>query len=183
MFNLFRPAGTRRTIERLYGGIVAQSRHPHFYAGLGVPDTREGRFEMLVLHTVLVCRRLKDGSEAERALSQDVFDAFLADMDAALREMGVGDLTVPKRMKKIGAAFYGRAAAYDEALGDPDDAVLAAALARNILDGAAGEGAGAPLALARYVRRAAASLERTPFDVLARGEIALPAPDAAEDQQ
>ena len=102
MFNLFRPAASRRTIERLYGGIVAQSRHPYFYAVLSVPDTPEGRFEMLVLHTVLVCHRLKGGSEAERAMSQDVFDAFLADMDAAMREMGVGDLTVPKRMKKIG---------------------------------------------------------------------------------
>ena len=182
MFNLFRPAGTRRTIERLYGGIVAQSRHPHFYAVLGVPDTPEGRFEMLVLHTVLVCRRLKGGGEAERAMSQDVFDAFLADMDAAMREMGVGDLTVPKRMKKVGAAFYGRAAAYDGALRDPDDAALAAALARNILDDAAEPWAGAPRALAHYARRAALTLERTPWETLARGEIALPAPDAAEDQ-
>lgn len=179
MFNLFRPAASRRTIERLYGGIVAQSRHPHFYAVLGVPDTPEGRFEMLVLHTVLVCHRLKGGGEAERAMSQDVFDAFLADMDAAMREMGVGDLTVPKRMKKIGAAFYGRAAAYDAALQDPDDGALAAALARNILDGVAQPQAGA---LARYARHAARTLERTPWETLARGEIALPAPDAAEDQ-
>ncbi|MEP9347376.1 ubiquinol-cytochrome C chaperone family protein [Xanthobacter sp. KR7-225] len=181
MFNLFRPAATRRTIERLYGGIVAQSRHPHFYATLGVPDTHEGRFEMVVLHTALVCRRLKDGGASERALSQDVFDAFVADMDRTLREMGVGDLSVPKKMKKIGAAFYGRATAYDAALRAAGDDALAAALARNILDRTAQDDPVPERALAGYVRRATAALDRAPWDVLARGAFAFPAPDASED--
>lgn len=181
MFNLFRSASTRRTIERLYGGIVAQSRRADFYTALGVPDTLEGRFEMVVLHTFLLCHRLKAGGAVERALSQDVFDAFVADMDRTLREIGVGDLSVPKKMKKIGAAFYGRAAAYDAALAESGDDALAQALARNILeqDGAAPTPQSA--ALARYVRNAVAELSRTPLGALADGTLQLSAPAMPED--
>ncbi|WP_238122631.1 MULTISPECIES: ubiquinol-cytochrome C chaperone family protein [unclassified Xanthobacter] len=178
MFSLFRRSKTRETIERLYGAIVAQSRRAVFYTDFGVPDTIEGRFEMVLLHTILVCHRLKDGGEAERTLSQQVFDTFVSDMDRTLREMGVGDLGVPKRMKKIGAAFYGRAAAYDEALAQADDAELAAALARNILerDLAAPEVA----ALTDYVRGAARALLAVPFETLERGELTLPTPEPRE---
>jgi len=187
MYKLFRSSRTRATIERLYGAIVAQSRQVAFYADLGVPDTPNGRFEMVLLHTVLVCRRLKGGNEAERALSQDIFDAFAADMDASLREMGVSDLGVPKRMKKIGAAFYGRAGAYDAALGEAgqgeaegqgsDPAALARALGRSIL----GRDEPSPQAdaLAAYVRQAAGILAALPFDAITRGELGLPVPPAA----
>lgn len=177
MFNLFRSAKTRVTIERLYGVIVAQSRRAEFYTDFGVPDTIEGRFEMVVLHTVLVCHRLKDGNEVERALAQDVFDTFAADMDRTLRELGVGDLTVPKKMKKIGEAFYGRVAAYDAAVAEAGDEALARALARNILDLGDGNAPPQAAALAAYVREAVAVLGATPFDVLARGDLALPAPE------
>lgn len=186
MFNLFRSvkararsrAETRATIERLYGAIVAQSRRAAFYTDFAVPDTLEGRFEMVLLHTILVCHRLKDGDEAARELSQDIFDAFADDMDRTLREMGVGDLSVPKKMKKIGEAFYGRAAAYDAALAAPDDAPLAAALGRNILEVDAAVGADHAQALAAYVRAAARALAETPFETLARGALDLPAPEA-----
>ncbi|MFG1295966.1 ubiquinol-cytochrome C chaperone family protein [Xanthobacter variabilis] len=146
-----------------------------FYTDFGVPDTLEGRFEMVLLHTILVCHRLKDGSEAERALSQEVFDTFASDMDRTLREMGVGDLSVPKKMKKIGGAFYGRAAAYDAALAAEDDILLAQALGRNILE--VEDAADLPHALAGYVRATARSLAATSFDALARGELELPAPE------
>ncbi|QRG09763.1 ubiquinol-cytochrome C chaperone [Xanthobacter dioxanivorans] len=186
MFSLFRPsktrAQTRATIERLYGAIVAQSRRAEFYTDFGVPDTMEGRFELLLLHTVLVCHRLKDGTELERALSQEVFDAFAADMDRTLREMGVGDLSVPKKMKKIGAAFYGRAAAYDSALAQAGGDALAQAVARNILnqkDGAPGADAAA---LAVYIRDAAEGLRATPFDALARGDLPLAIPARRENE-
>lgn len=180
MYKLFRSSRTRATIERLYGAIVAQSRQVAFYADLGVPDTPNGRFEMVLLHTVLVCRRLKGGDATARALSQDIFDAFAADMDASLREMGVSDLGVPKRMKKIGAAFYGRAGAYDAALGDAeegqggDPAALARALGRSIL----GRDEPSPQAdaLAAYVRQAAGILAALPFDAITRGDLGLPAP-------
>ncbi len=176
MFNLFRSNKTRVTIQRLYGAIVTQSRHPVFYTDFGVPDTLEGRFEMVVLHTVLLCHRLKGSDKAEKALSQDIFDTFADDMDRTLREMGVGDLSVPKKMKKIGAAFYGRAAAYDVALDAADQDVLATALARNIYEDE--KSTHAP-ALAAYVQDAAVCLRNTPFTMLARGEFPLAAPEYA----
>ena len=123
----------RGTIEAIYGMIVAQAREPLFYRHLGVPDTVNGRFDLLILHLWMVLRRLKE-IEGESGLTQALFDHFCDDMDANLREMGVGDLTVPKRMQAFGEAFYGRAAAYDLALGAGEEA-LAQALCKNILNG------------------------------------------------
>jgi cytochrome b pre-mRNA-processing protein 3 len=134
-FNHFRKphAPQRGTIETIYGMIVAQAREPLFYARLGVPDTVNGRFDMVLLHLWMVLRRLRS-SEGGAELSQALFDHFCGDMDDNLREMGVGDLTVPKRMRKFGEAFYGRAAAYDLAL-QAGAEPLAQALCKNILDG------------------------------------------------
>ena len=133
-FNHFRkPRIPRVTIEAIYGMIVTQAREPLFYRDLGVPDTVNGRFDMLVLHLWMVLRRLK-ATEGGAGLCQALFDRFCEDMDANLREMGVGDLTVPKRMQAFGEAFYGRSAAYDLALTEGLEP-LAQALCRNILDG------------------------------------------------
>src|SRR6202048_744644 len=107
----------RGTTEAIYGMIVTQAREPLFYRDLGVPDTVNGRFDLLLLHLWMVLRRLK-GTEGGTELAQALFDRFCEDMDANLREMGVGDLAVPKRMQAFGEAFYGRAAAYDLALTD-----------------------------------------------------------------
>jgi len=104
----------------LYGAIVAQARRPALYAGLGVPDSVAGRFEMVLLHTILVTRRLALAGEAGRAAGQGVFDLFCRDMDHSLREMGVGDLSVPKKMRKVGEAYFGRAAAYEPGLAAGD---------------------------------------------------------------
>jgi cytochrome b pre-mRNA-processing protein 3 len=134
-FNHFRKphAPQRGTIEAIYGMIVAQAREPLFYAGLGVPDTVNGRFDMVLLHLWMVLRRLRQ-VDGGAELCQALFDHFCGDMDDNLREMGVGDLTVPKRMRKFGEAFYGRAAAYDRAL-QAGAEPLAQALCKNILDG------------------------------------------------
>jgi len=134
-FNHFRKPRLppRGTIESIYGMIVTQAREPLFYRELAVPDTVNGRFDLLVMHLWIVLRRLRT-IEGGVALSQALFDCFCADMDANLREMGVGDLAVPKRMRTIGEAFYGRTAAYDLALSDGAEP-LARALCRNILDG------------------------------------------------
>ena len=121
------------TIEAIYGMIVAQAREPLFYRDFGVPDTVDGRFDMLLLHLWLVLRRLQP-VEGSASLAQALFDRFCADMDANLREMGVGDLTVPKRMQQFGEAFYGRAAAYDAAL-DAGAEPFAQALGKNVLEG------------------------------------------------
>jgi cytochrome b pre-mRNA-processing protein 3 len=127
-----RPA-PRGTIEAIYGMIVTQAREPFFYRDLGVPDTVNGRFDLLVLHLWMVLRRFRCFAEGAD-LGQALFDRFCEDLDGNLREMGVGDLAVPKRMQAFGEAFYGRAAAYDLALTEGQEAV-ARALCRNILNG------------------------------------------------
>lgn len=134
-FNHFRKPrlAPRGTIEAIYGAIVTRVREPAFYRDLAVPDTVDGRFDLLLLHLWLVLRRLAT-AERGAALSQALFDRFCEDMDDNLREMGVGDLTVPKRMRAFGEAFYGRARAYDEAIGQGGEA-LANAIHRNILNG------------------------------------------------
>ena len=134
-FNHFRKPrlAPRGTIETIYGMIVTQAREPLFYRDFSVPDTVNGRFDLLLLHLWMVLRHLRT-LPAGADLSQALFDHFCADMDANLREMAVGDLAVPKKMQKVGEAFYGRAAAYDMALTDGDEA-LALAISRNVLDG------------------------------------------------
>ncbi|ABE62404.1 Ubiquinol-cytochrome C chaperone [Nitrobacter hamburgensis X14] len=125
-------APSRCTIEAIYGMIVAQAREPLFYRALGVPDTVDGRFDMVLLHLWMVLRRLKPGHGD--GLWQALFDHFCSDMDANLREMGVGDLSVPKRMRAFGEAFYGRSTAYDRALAEGQEP-LAQALDKNIYNG------------------------------------------------
>jgi cytochrome b pre-mRNA-processing protein 3 len=132
-FPFWRPSSSA-TIEAVYGMIVAQARSPEFYRGYGVPDTVTGRFDMIVLHVVLVLRRLRGLSASANLppLGQQIFDRFCQDMDDNFREMGVGDLAVPKEMQRVAEAFYGRAAVYEAALGDDDGSELARALARNV---------------------------------------------------
>ena len=145
MFESLRRLRQRReTIDRLYGAIVAQARAPAFYADLGVPDTVSGRFDMLVLHVYLVYRRLAS-EPATRAAGQELFDRFCSDMDGTLRERGVGDLAVPRKMRTIGEAFYGRVRVYEGALAATDEAALAAALEKNVFGGASrAQAAGSP---------------------------------------
>jgi cytochrome b pre-mRNA-processing protein 3 len=126
----FRRTPRDPTIEAVYGMIVAQARSPSFYRDYRVPDTVEGRIDMIVLHLVLVLRRWRDAPANVRPLGQQIFDRFCRDMDDNFREMGVGDLTVPKEVRRVAEAFYGRAAAYEAAL--TDDAALTQVLARNV---------------------------------------------------
>src|SRR3979490_263814 len=119
------------TIDGLYGTIVAQARLPSFYAAYGVPDTGAGRFEMLVLPRALTARRLAR-EPVTTALGPALFERFCRDLDHNLREMGVGDLTVPKKMQGFAGAYFGRARAYDQALTACDSGACAAAVARNV---------------------------------------------------
>lgn len=129
---LFRRTGDESAFVT-YGGIVAQARQSGFYTAYRVPDTLEGRFEMLMLHAFLVLHRLKLEDGREEAFSQDLFDTMFDDLDRTLREMGVGDLSVGKRIKKMASMFYGRMAAYDTALDDgAPAAALEDALGRNV---------------------------------------------------
>jgi cytochrome b pre-mRNA-processing protein 3 len=169
----------RETIERLYGAIVAQARMPAFYLALGVPDTAEGRFDLIVLHVHLLFRRLSGQGVEMQAIGQGVFDRFVTDMDDSLREMGTGDLAVPKRMRVMGEAFYGRAEAYDAALSAQGDDALTAALARNVYGGIA-QAESSARRLAHYVRRADANLAGQKREEIARGIVQFPSPTETE---
>ena len=111
---------------------MAGARRPSLYITFGVPDTVNGRFEMMVLHGFLIMRRLRDEGSEGAEVAQNLFDILFADMDDALRAMGVGDLGVGRRVRKMAEAFYGRAGAYDDALETDDLVALEAAFERNI---------------------------------------------------
>ncbi len=144
----FRRSFHNRSIHALYGMIVAQARSAVFYTGYGVPDTVQGRFDLIVLHLVLLLSRLgrenKVGPKLAcspepspaRSFGQRLFDVFCRDLEDNLREMGVGDLAVPREMRRLGEALYGRQAAYGAALAAADERELEKALARNIFEAA-----------------------------------------------
>jgi cytochrome b pre-mRNA-processing protein 3 len=127
----FRRNPVRDSAEHAYGLVVEQSRRPEFFTALGVPDTLDGRFEVICLHAFLYLHRLKAEGAAAAALGQGFFDGMFADFDRSLREIGTGDLSVGRQVKRMAEAFYGRIRAYEDGLAG-DDAALAAALARNL---------------------------------------------------
>ena len=160
--------------RRLYDTAVAQGRQPTLYATMGAPDTVEGRFEILTLHVILLLDRLKSDNRQGDGLGQALFDVYLSDLDGAMREMGVGDLAVGKRMGKLGEAFYGRAKAYGEAFAAlPDLESLEAVVMRTVLDDVAG---GDPHPLATYIARARQTLAANEADTLLGGSAAWPTP-------
>jgi hypothetical protein len=171
----FRLNPRNRKIDDLYGAIVAQSRRAAFYISYGVPDTMEGRFDLIVLHIVFLLARLDRAGPSARDVGQNLFDLFCRDLDANLREMGVGDLAVPKRMRQFGEAFYGRQAAYLAAFDAPDGRELEKALARNIFQGSNGAG---PRRLAHYARVLARQFEVHDQEALLRGAVVFPDPEA-----
>jgi len=172
IFQLFRRTRQDESIASLYGTIVAQARTQAFYQNFGVSDTANGRLEMILLHTVLLLRRLEP-EPATGPLAQAVFDLFCQDMDDNLREMGVGDLGVPRAMQRIGEAFYGRQAAYRAALDSDDPQALVEALRRNVLDGFQGANAAR---LAEYVRAAMQALAAQDIAGLRAGKLGFPDP-------
>lgn len=132
VLGLLRRRRHERVAHELYCSAVAAARVPFHYSELGVPDTLDGRFDLVGLHVFLVIRRLQAVPGVGPALAQAVFDAMFSDMDLNLREMGVGDLGVGKRVRAMWEAFHGRAVAYQAPLDAGDRDGLAAALARNV---------------------------------------------------
>ena len=171
MLGLFRRAGNRQLVEALNVGIVAASRRPALFTRYGIDDTFEGRFESVTLHAVLVLRRLNALPAPAAAVAQDLADDVFRQFERALREMGVGDTSVPKRMKTLAEAFLGRSAAYDEALRGTE-AALVSALARNVYNGKR-----PAEALAGYVRASEAALGRVGLDDLLGKPLPFPDPD------
>lgn len=135
ILRFFRRDRRRELIESLYTRIAQASRQPGLYLEAGVPDTVEGRFESLSLHVILTFRRLRALPAPAADVNQDLADALFRALDNSLREMGVGDLSVPKKMKTLAEAFYGRARAYDPLLDARDPEGLARALQRNVTGG------------------------------------------------
>ena len=174
----FRRSSQPASIDALYGMIVAQARSAVFYRDYGVPDTVDGRLDMILLHLVLLLRQLAKNHGLAVGMmppvAKRVFDRFCRDIDDNFREMGVGDLTVPKKMRSVAEAFYGRAKVYENALADDNVAVLEAAVARNVF------GASEPLfgavRLAAYMREASRRLGALAPGALERAEFYFPDP-------
>ena len=184
---LFKPSPVTIAGRALYGACTAAARRPTFYLpapqGAGAPDTPEGRFELYLIHVVLVVRRLKGEGPGAKVVSQALFDAFLRGLDDGLREMGVGDLSVGKKMRKLGEAIYGRLKAYEETLAEDDrvpavQALVARTLYADLPD-ATDQKAGAE-EVAAYVIAAAEHLSRQPLEALLQGHVSFPAARAEE---
>jgi cytochrome b pre-mRNA-processing protein 3 len=168
VLSLFRKPVATEPVFAVYADIVAQSRQPRFYADWGVPDTVTGRFDMITLHLALRFRRLRREGKAARDFSQALFDLFFKDMDRSLREMGAGDLAVPKKIRKMGNIFYGLLASLDTALTSNDVGAVEAVLRRNIY---AERGDVDARPLAGYVVAEAASLGAQPTPALMIGAV------------
>ncbi len=204
------PSGRRA--RALYASAVAQARQPAFYARLLVPDTPEGRFEMIALHVILLIERLMRQAAAQRGmdrgaraaeLAREVQERLFDDMDASLREMGVSDVAVPRRIRKLGVAFYDRMARYHEALARDDAQALKRAILRHIyaatepsvLTGRVSSASDGPQrendesvrqaasALAQYALLAREVLKEVSLDDLRAGNIPWPAPPATIAKQ
>ena len=160
----------------VYEGIVGQARQPAFYALCGVPDNLDGRFELVALHTFLVLRRLK-GEAGGAPLAQALVDVLIRDFDRSLREMGVGDLGVGRRVKEMARGFYGRIAAYETGLDGPDD-MLRAALTRNLYGTMERVPASALAAMSAYMRREVERLDGRGLADLLAGAVAFGPPPA-----
>lgn len=184
---LFQAIRSRRAVRdharTLYAEIGQAARKQEFFQALGVSDTVDGRFDLVVLHAHLVLRRLKRAGGLGRALSQALFDTMFAEMDEALRELGVGDLSVGRKIREMTEAFYGRALAYEEALqSGEDDALLKAALTRNVFRGKV-PSMSAVSALAHYVRALDEALSRSTDDAIMGAAITWPAVAPADSVQ
>lgn len=180
MFGFLQRARHERPGHELYCRAVAAARDPFFYTELAVPDTLDGRFDLVGLYAFLVIRRLQAAPPPGPAVAQAVFDAMFADMDLNLREMGVSDLSVGKRVKQMWEAFHGRAAAYQSAMLAGDAEALAAALGRNVWRGTAMAEPARAASLARLALAQDAHLAGQAPASLLRGEVNfLPAQVAA----
>jgi cytochrome b pre-mRNA-processing protein 3 len=171
----FTPRAHTKAANGLYLATVAQSRLPAFYTVCEVPDSVDGRFDMVAIHCFLVMHRLKDQSEKADKVAQVLFDEMFSDMDRGLRELGVGDMGVGKRVRAMAKAYMGRVEVYDEALLQEDDADLCAALGRNLYRGA-DVSCDVLAAMALYMRQENARLAGQTEDALLKGNVSFSAP-------
>ena len=162
IFKLFRKSAPDDAVYSIYTSIVAQSRQLRFYADWGVPDTVTGRFDMISLHVVLMLRRLRTDS-AQRDVGQALVDFFFRDMDRSLRELGAGDLSIPKKVRNMSKLFYGLATALEPGLTAGDADAIAMVLRKNLY---AGTDAPGTMELAGYLVATAEDYEAKPLAAL-----------------
>ena len=166
IFSFLRRRKQEQGIEPLYGAMMANALNPRLYSPGNVPDTFEGRFEAVTLHAALLLRRLAELPPPAAAMAQDLVDRIFDGLDSAMREVGVSDVGVPKRMKSFAKGFYGRLEAYTAALAPGADVgALADVVSRNVLEG----GVATP-ALCRYILETRESLAAAPIEALMRGD-------------
>lgn len=173
---LFRPRRARVSGQRLYAALVEQARRPGLYARLGAPDRIDARFELYTLHLALLLGRLKGQGEEAAETAQALFDAFIGALDDALRELGVGDLSVARKMRKLGEAVYGRCVGYQSALAAGDRAGLEGLVSRAVFG--ADQPPEAARALTGYALEAHAGLAAQPLQEILAGQPAWPETEA-----
>jgi cytochrome b pre-mRNA-processing protein 3 len=179
---LFARHRRERVAAELYVKLVEQARSPAFYTACGVPDTLDGRFEALALHAFLVLHRLKREAPPAPGFAQALFDHMVSDMDLSLREIGITDFSIGKKVKAMGRGFYGRVVAYDRGLVAEDPEELDGALRRNLYGTAEPEPEpGQVRAVAAYLRREVAGLAAQSVAAFLAGEVRFgPAPEMVE---
>lgn len=179
MLGMFGRGRYERTGFQLYSQSVQAARQPYFYAVLGVPDTLDGRFDLVGLYACMVIQRLRSIPPKGPRMAQAVFDAMFSDMDINLRELGVSDMAISKKVRAMWEAFHGRAVAYEAPLAAHDASALADALARNVWRGEASPGA---TAIGRIAVAQMQALERVPADDLLAGRLVFAAPENLDQE-
>jgi cytochrome b pre-mRNA-processing protein 3 len=172
VFGLFKLRQHTKVAHSLYSSILIQARLPVFYTDWGVQDTIDGRFDMIVLHAHILFNRLKDGTIKDQKIAQSVFDLMFADLDQNLREMGVGDVGVSKRIRAMAEAFYGRATAYSNSMLEEDNIALTAALRRNLYRNSEAEDQQI-IGISIYMRNQVAHLKSQQLSELIQGKISF----------
>mgnify|MGYP001346317708 FL=1 len=171
MFNNLTRTNIKRNKIKIYSSIIEQSRQQSFYTNYGVPDTPEGRFDMIIIHAFLVLRRLRD--ETTNDLSQEIFDLMFADMEQNLREMGIGDTGIAKKIMAMAEAFYGRIKVYE--IGLKDTPFLKKALNRNLFrDSNAKEEQ--IRSMAKYIKQEANRIETIEINEILNGNLSFSSP-------
>ena len=166
--NLFRQRPKERQGDALYALAVEQARQPAFYTVLGVADRIDTRFELYTLHVLILFLRLKGDGERGEVAAQKLFDTYISSLDNTLRELGVGDVSVGKKMRKLGESLYGRMNAYEGPLRAEDVDALAVSLAKNIFESADPE---TGRALARYAVASRQNLATQSFETVSKAPV------------
>lgn len=163
---------TGKTATALYGSIVTQARERAIYVHGGVPDTMEGRFGVIVVHMFLILERIRGEGAKGDGMARALLETFMTDMDDSMREIGIGDMAVPRRVKKAAAALHEQIECYRAAIAETSGTALRAAIERHVLLGSGG--GDAPL-IAGYIRRAQESLAKQSWTDVREGRVIFPA--------